>query len=125
MPSTNGISDLQVQLEAMMELAAADDLPGLRSMIEDYGAIYPVHWQAPVGRLILRFVTLCAVTKNSMRVVKHLCGERGVPPLADDPEGWGESYLVLYFLSPLCLLPFPLALVPRRSLSLPPHPFSY
>jgi hypothetical protein len=44
MPSTNGKSELQVEMEAMMTLVATDDLPGLRGMIEDYEAIYPLHW---------------------------------------------------------------------------------
>lgn len=59
----------------MMKLAIADDLSGLRGMIEAKEALYPLHWGAPVGRLNLRCATLAAVTKNRMRVVRYLCGE--------------------------------------------------
>jgi len=91
-------------------LAAAGDLTRLRAGIEAVDARFPSLWASPPGRIALRWFTVAGTMQNRLEVVKYLCGERGVPPMAFPAQEQGEqslssrlSALPYAFYMPTCL----------------------
>lgn len=91
------------EIGLLVHLVSAGDVEGLRGIIDSFETIEPGHWEKTAGRLHLRISTTKAIEHGSLSIVQYLCEERGVPPLAEDPEAYGACLPS----APPSFMPFP------------------
>jgi hypothetical protein len=117
------------------EMAKVGDVDGMRAVIEDIAKSMQDYWQTTMGRVYLRLAAINGVIKDKLGIVRYLCGERGVPGLADDPEAYGafpavaslpSSFLLslcrgFFFISLTTGISIPYALPSLISVSHSPH----
>jgi hypothetical protein len=106
------------------DLIKSGNVESLRSMVEradvyiavegDDGSVRPagLYWQTGVGLFYLRLLAIEGLKNDKLNIMQYVCGERGVHPLADDPDAYGkDSCLIFAFVSRFF----------RPSLELPPR----
>ena len=84
------IDQVSSKITDLNALVTAGDVQGLRTLLDSITVEFPKYWQETRGRFWLCILTLTGIQCGNLTIVKFLCGERGVPPLAamqDDEYG--------------------------------------
>ena len=101
----NATREMQKETEKMFDLAEAGDVRGVRAVMESIDVSHPGYLQTTAGCYNLRTAAVCAARYGRLDVIRYLCGERRVPPMATQSDEIGTFLISIFSLPAHLLMP--------------------